>query len=80
MVESKYIAVNELAVFVKGETCALNFMHVNCRSLNKNYTALINLLQLIPTPLTAIAVTETWLTNANEANHNIEGYKFIHQS
>ena len=52
-------------------------MHVNCRSINKNFSSLVNLLDRVPGSLTALGVSETWSTPASSDLCNIEGYKFV---
>ena len=75
---SNYIVENDLENFLKlDQKAAANFMHVNCRSLSKNFDSLHNLIGIIPKRLTAIAVSETWTTSITEKNFNIDGYNFI---
>ena len=77
-----YLAVNEIDKFleypVKNEH-VYNCMHVNCRSLPKNYNNLLNLLDMISEPVSAIAVTETWLNPTVDDLYNIPGYHFYSQ-
>jgi hypothetical protein len=54
-------------------------MHVNCRSIAKNFNEILNLLHPIKSPVMAIAVTETWLTTDNHHLYKIPGKKFISQ-
>ena len=58
----------------------LNFVHVNCRSIKKNFGPLNNFLNLFSSKLTAIAVTETWLTDSLSDVYSIPGYNFFSQS
>ena len=58
----------------------ISFLHVNCRSLNKNFSELLALLKLIDIPVTAIAVTETWLKHSSHDCYNIHGYNCIFNS
>ena len=61
---SKYITESEVNDFFNFNNHAgLNFVHVNCRSIKKNFGPLNNFLNLFSSKLTAIAVTETWLTD-----------------
>ena len=58
-VTCKYITENEASSFFNfGDKHAINIMHVNCRSIKKNFGPLTNLLNMISAPLTAIAVTQ----------------------
>lgn len=59
---------------------SLNLMHVNCRSLSKNFTSLNCLLANIDDTLTVLGLTETWLNPVSEDNFKIDGYKFMSNS
>ena len=52
-------------------------MHLNCRSLKKNFTAVTALLNKCH-PITALAATETWLNEINKDMFSINGYTFLH--
>ena len=52
-------------------------MHVNCRSLNMNFNALLMLLHKQVESFSAIAVTETWLSDMNKDDFVIDGFNFI---
>ena len=56
---------------------AVNLMHVNIRSLSKNFIKLESLLSNISAPLDAIAITETWLTESTNDSLFIPGYNFV---
>lgn len=78
---SRYIEVCELSDFFKFQgTSAINIMHLNCRSLRKNYCNVVNLLTSISKPITAIALSETWLTSLNEDTYSLPGYQFVSQT
>ena len=80
-VKCKYITENEAHNFFNFEDKnALNIMHVNCRSIKKNFGPLNDLLHIISGPLTAIAVTETWLCDDLYDIYNLPGYQFISKS
>ena len=76
---STYLEEDSLKAFFKNseQNSAINLMHVNCRSINKNFSSLVNLLDRVPSSLTALGVSETWLTPASSDLFNIEGYKFV---
>jgi hypothetical protein len=75
---TKYIAENDTHSFFHFEdTEAMNMLHLNCRSLSKNFNGLQNLLHVISGKLTVIAVTETWLTADSKFTLNLPGYKFF---
>ena len=52
-------------------------MHINCRSMKKNFSNIVNLVSTLSRSLTAIALTETWLTVLNQDTYLLPGYKFI---
>jgi hypothetical protein len=73
-----YKDVHDTSKFVKsviGKN-SLSFLHVNCRSLSKNFAELNNLLSTIG-KIKIIALTETWLSPETEHLYNLDGYKFI---
>ena len=77
----KYLTSDKLNKFFNLEdNSALNLLHINCRSLKKIVGPLNNLLNSMSSYLSAIAVTETWLTDALHDVYHIPGYKFIGQS
>ena len=55
----------------------ISVLHLNIRSINKNFSELTNLLQTVDYQFHAIGISETWL---NDFNHSvsIENYEFIH--
>ncbi len=75
---SEYLEEGKLNDFFNfNNNSSLNLIHINCRSMNKNFKSLANLLHRIDGPLTAIGVSETWLNSINEENYCISGYKFV---
>ena len=50
-------------------------LNINIRSLNSNFTGLLNLLRDINFRPTVIVVTETWLSDDTVNLYNITGYK-----
>src|SRR5271155_836902 len=58
----------------------LSIMHINCRSISKNFDDILNLLHPVTTLPTVLAVTETWLTEDTQNLFQIPGYNFITQS
>lgn len=78
---SRYISEDEFNGFFQlTDQSAINVLHVNCRSIKKNFGNLSNLLNLLISPLSAIAVTETWLTESVQDIFQIPGYKFFSNS
>ena len=45
--------------------------------MKKNFSNIVNLLSTLSRPLTAIALTETWLTVSNQDTYQLPGYKFV---
>ena len=75
---SSYLTEDKLhGFFYFDKKDSFNAIHVNCRSLNKNFKALENLLTFISGKLTVIAVSETWLTELSEDTFNLMGYSFV---
>ena len=78
--DSRYIDESKLNEFFRFQcTSAINIIHINCRSFNKNYCGIVNLLRILSKPLTAIAITETWLTVSNQDAFFLPGYNFVSQ-
>ena len=74
---NKYICESDLHEFFQTDnTEAIKLLHINCRSINKNFTQIKNLLSSCH-PITALAVSETWLSTATQDIHQIPGYTFI---
>ena len=74
---NRYVSEDEVHDFFHLNSFAtFKLLHINCRSIGKNFTAIENLLTACH-PLTALAVTETWLSNATQDIHKIPGYSFI---
>jgi len=61
---SKYICEGAAQEFFHKDTCEpIKLVHFNCMSIDKNLTAIANLLSACNS-ITALAVSETWLTTA----------------
>ena len=74
---SKYMSVDKLNDFFKsGKMSAMDIIHINCRSMDKNFDEVLCLYSTISAKLTAIAVTETWLSVDTQDFYYISGYKF----
>lgn len=56
----------------------LNIMHVNIRSVNKNYDELLILLENLKKEVHILILTETWLTDVMPSNLNIPNFSAIH--
>jgi len=74
---SCYLTENDLHDFFHfDDKLCFNVLHVNCRSLNRNFEALQNLLSSVSGKLSVIAVSETWLTELSQDTFNLSGYTF----
>jgi len=72
----KYVTGDELSNMLIADDMFI-FLHVNCRSIRKNFIYLKNLLSLLPIKPTTIAVTETWLSVREETHFSFPGYDFV---
>jgi len=55
---------------------AVNLLHLNIRSMKKNFDQLLALLTNMSCPLSSIAVSETWLTESSQDIFFLTGYNF----
>ena len=77
-VNCTYITEEGLNNFFKVEDySAINMTHINARSLKKNFDKILSLISNISGTLTAIAISETWLTESLQDVFFIPGYDFI---
>ena len=53
-------------------------LHLNIRSLNKNYDDLYELISEFPHPFDLVCLSETKLKNNTHVNIQIRGYQFVH--
>jgi len=80
LADSNYMTARELSNSTNVSPNDLSILHVNCRSLNKNYDNLLQLIQQLNFTVPVIAVTETWTTKATENDFNMPGYVFTGKS
>jgi hypothetical protein len=77
---SPYIEESKLNDFFNFQgASAVNIMHINCRRLRRNCREIVNLVELLSKPLTAIALTETWLNTLNQGTFSLPEYHFFSQ-
>lgn len=77
---NKYLGEGEVKSFlVNNEKSIVNLMHINCRSLAKKFTSLNIFLKPLQGSLTAIGLSETWLTPSS-SDFYLEGYRFVSNS
>ena len=58
-------------------TDSFSILHVNLRSIPKNFDSFLNYLHTLTFSFTIIAVTETWLSTNNSDNYGIPGYNLV---
>jgi hypothetical protein len=78
--ESKLNEFFEFDKINKKKCYDINLMHINCRSIRKNFFAMRNLLNNTSDYLSAIAVTETWLNPFMSDVYMLPGYNFVSNS
>jgi len=81
-VPCNYISVKDLNDFVllPHANNSINIMHINCRSIPKNFDTMLELFHIMTAPIDFLAVTETWLKPASEQLYNIPGFSLATQS
>ena len=74
-----YYNESELNDLIGYKKDAVNFslLHLNARSLLKNFDKFTQLLDSSQHEFSAIGISETWLNDINEDYVNITGYRFI---
>ena len=77
LANSVYLTLKDVPKFIGNNLNCLNFMHINCRSLQRNFDTLSSLISQIDKQLTALAVSETWLKPNNEDAFHLPGYAFV---
>jgi len=75
----KYYLSDNL-LFASRPLNSLFMLHINARSLNKNFSSLDELIQNFPNLPDIIGVSETWLKSNLEQNISIAGYEFNYQN
>ena len=79
---SEYIDADQVNYFLNG--CLngndISIMHINARSLKKNFDSVNQLVASINCSLSAICISETWLNEATSSLFNLPGYTFISNS
>ena len=76
---TSYLTLDEVQDFLHmpNYSNTYNLLHINCRSLSKNFDSLCSTLDCINIPFTAVAVTETWLKQHNDDVFTMPGYVFL---
>ena len=74
---SSYVTESDLIHFFQtNNNVSLNLLHINCRSLNKNFGSVTNLLHRIGSKLSVLGLCETWLNKNTENSFHMQGYNF----
>ena len=60
-----------------GDKTIFSIIHLNARSLIRNFDQLNSFLRNINMPFSVIGVSETWLTHCTAELANITGYNFV---
>lgn len=73
-----YIKQNDIKSYLTQEFKQnFNAMHINCRSLGRNFDEILTLIHPFDSQLSVIALTETWLSDDVTQLYNIPGYNFL---
>ena len=76
--ESNYYTTTEFISNFKNNTQHFSLLHINSRSLNKNFDSFETLLSALNNfPFSAIGVTETWLNSISAPLFNLKNYTMI---
>ena len=78
MPSSQYYLPTEFQESIPYNESDFSILHVNARSLFKNFDALQELLAVTRYNFSIICVTETWLNDKSPALFNIENYSLLH--
>ena len=71
---SKYMDINEINKKIDTSSNSISILHLNIRSLPKNFKSFKNLTSLISNKFSIIALTETWAKPHNIDLFNLEDY------
>ena len=76
-----YLSCNDLqSFFQKHGSKAFNVLHVNCRSLSKNFDDISLLLSEQASSVSVMGACETWLSENTDHLFNITGYQFVNNN
>ena len=76
---SKYYSIEEYNKYIKTVSQSyFNILHLNIRSLQKNFDNLTSLLECLANPTHIIALSETWLKDSTQHLYNLKGYEAYH--
>jgi hypothetical protein len=83
LANSSYVTCSELSCvnnYVNSCLDTFSLLHVNCRSLPRNFNCLVQLIDHASFNPTVIVVRETWTDKDNENSFLIPGYRFVVES
>src|SRR5271165_4963104 len=75
-----YVTEHKIHDLLKQTTISGSYttiLHLNCRGLGKNYDSIENLIDIIVYQLTAICVTESWVSANAATIYNFPNYTFF---
>ena len=75
---TRYYTPNQLRHLFK-KTNEFSILHMNCRSLNANFSSIEYLTKELNNAFDILAVTETWLNESNSDIFQMCGLEFCHQ-
>ena len=75
--ECRYYTEQQFSVNVK-MVGAFSILHINSRSLIKNFSKLYDFLRTLKTKFSAVAVSETWLTDEIVKDYELQGYHMFY--
>lgn len=76
---SKYFNIEEYTTATRSlDKNYLNIIHLNIRSLHKNFDSFKSFLSCLPKPPEVIVITETWLQLNTKHLYSLEGYDSFH--
>ena len=73
----KYLNLNSSTHF-QSKNNKLILLHLNIRSLNKNYDNLVEFSSTLPAQPHVVSLTETKIKGHPSVNINLPGYNFLH--
>ena len=65
-------------LFASKPSNSLFILHINIRSINKNFPSFYDLIQSLPNHPDIICISETWITHQPITNVSLPGYEFIY--
>ena len=81
--ESKYYTpdqFNNEVLPVNGSNTCMSILHINCRSLKKNFDTITDYLYLLKVKFDFILLSETWLSGSPDQLLSLDGYDYYGES